>query len=603
MNARSGMWRHWLLMAGACLLWPFASATGEVTTADTPPAALLDVADNIKTSDHGTFVKLLQQMEPTLPQLSPEQQWHLRYLKAWDVAYYGDYERAGTLLNEVIAQDIDPTLRFRATATSINILGIGHRYEEAFTRLDKLTSQLPQITDKRARLQGLGEAAQLLVAAGQYDLAAQYADEMLKNLPAGEGPCKGLFFKAEAAYRSEKPDARELLDQTIERCVAVGETVYANTLRAELAVADLERGEATRAIAVLTRNYTDVQHDGYQTLIAQFDAALAKAHLSLGNLGEAKKYAQAAVQNSIKGEYTAPLGMAYQVLYRVARKQGDLAAALAYLEQYMAADKGYLDDVSAKALAYQVVKQQVLSGRLQLDTLNKQNQILQLQQALDRKAVEASRLYIVLLLMAMGFITLWIYRLKRSQVRFMWLSRLDSLTGICNRKHFIEEAELALQLAARTRQPAALVILDLDHFKLINDTFGHSVGDHALKHIVEACRPLLGARDVFGRLGGEEFAVLLPDCTPEQALVRAERLRAAIDELSPLESGELTVSASFGVADTHSTGYDVSELLVRADHALYRAKSEGRNRVVATWAGTVSTTVAVSEARQMGASA
>ena len=597
------MWRHGLLMAGACLLWPFAAAAGEAVAADTPPAALLDVADSIKTSDHGTFVKLLKQMEPALPQLSPQQQWHLRYLKAWEVAYYGDYERAATLLNEVVAQDVDPTLRFRATATSLNILGIGHHYEEAFTRLDKLTGQLPQITEKRARLQGLGEAAQLLMAAGQYDLAAQYADEMLKNLPPGEGPCKGLFFKAEAAYRSEKPAARELLDQTIERCVAVGETVYANTLRAELAVADLERGEATRAIAVLTRNYADVQHDGYQTLISQFDAALAKAHLSLGNLAEAKKHAQAAVQNSIKGEYTAPLGMAYQVLYRVARKQGDLAAALAYLEQYMAADKGYLDDVSAKALAYQVVKQQVLSGRLQLDTLNKQNQILQLQQALDRKAVEASRLYIVLLLMAMGFITLWIYRLKRSQVRFMWLSRLDSLTGICNRKHFIEEAEQALQLTARTRQPAALVILDLDHFKLINDTFGHSVGDHALKRIVEVCRPLLGARDVFGRLGGEEFAVLLPDCTPEQALVRAELLRAAIDELSPLESGELTVSASFGVADTHSTGYDVSELLVHADHALYRAKSEGRNRVVATWTGTVSTTVAMNEVRQMGARA
>lgn len=591
MNARPGMRRlYGFLLAGACMLCPLAAADAEAGAADAPPA-LLEVADSIKTSDHGTFAKLLLQMEPEASKLSPQQQWHLRYLKAWDVAYYGDYERAGPLLDEVIAQDVDATLRFRATATSINILGIGHRYEEAFTRLDKLTSQLPQITDKRARLQGLGEAAQLLVAAGQYDLAAQYADEMLKNLPPGEGPCKGLFFKAESAYRSEKPNAREQLDQAIDRCVSVGETVYANTLRAELAVADLERGEATQAIAVLTRNYADVQHDGYQTLIAQFDAALAKAHLSLGNLAEARKHALAAVQNSIKGEYTAPLGMAYQVLYRVARKQGDLAAALAYLEQYMAADKGYLDDVSAKALAYQVVKQQVLSGRLQLDTLNKQNQILQLQQALDRKAVEASRLYIVLLLMALGFITLWIYRLKRSQLRFMWLSRLDSLTGICNRKHFIEEAETALQAAAKTRQPAALVILDLDHFKSINDTFGHAVGDHTLKHIVEACRPLLSAREVFGRLGGEEFAVLLPDCTPEQALARAEQLRAAIGALSPLESGELSVSASLGVADTHSAGYDVSELLVRADHALYRAKSEGRNRVVATWMGAAVTRV------------
>lgn len=603
MNGRPGMWRRMLLAAaGALFLAPFAASSAEDTAA-APQPALLDVADNIKTSDHGTFVKLLQRMEPDLPLLSPPQQWHLRYLRAWDMAYDGDYARASRLLDEVIRQDVDPILRFRATATSMNILGIGHRYEEAFTRLDQLLDQLPGVTDKRARLQGLGEAAQLLIAAGQYEQAAQYADQMLENLPPGEGPCKGAFFKAEAAYRRALPDARALMGKAIDQCVAIGETVFANTLRAELAMTDIEQGRASQAAKTLEQHYADVQHDRYQTLIAQFDAALAKAYFSLGNLAEARRHAQAAVQNSVQGEYTEPLGLAYQVLYQAARKQGDLPAALAFLEKYMAADKGYLDDVTAKALAYQVVRQQVLSGRMQLDALNKQNQILQLQQALDRKAVENGRLYIVLLLMALGFIALWIFRLKRSQLRFMWLSRLDSLTGICNRKHFIEEAELALQQAARTRQPAALVIIDLDHFKQINDTYGHGVGDHVLKQAVAACRPRLGPRDVFGRLGGEEFAVLLPDCPPEQALARAERLRAAIGALSPIEDGELSVTASLGVAVTPHIGYDVSELLVRADHALYRAKSEGRNRVVAAWAGTVPMRTAAGGTRQVGADA
>ena len=591
------MWRRWLLVAGVVLLVPFAAFAADDSAAP-PQPGLLDVADNLKTSDHGTFVKLLERMEPDLPRLSPAQQWHLRYLKAWDVAYDGDYVRANQLLDEVIAQDVDPTLRFRATATSMNILGIGHHYEQAFTRLDHLLDQLPAIADKRARLQGLGEAAQLLIAAGQYELASQYADQMLDNLPSGEGPCKGAFFKAEAAYRSALPEARALVDKAIGQCDAIGETVFANTLRAEMAVADIEQGRAASAVALLTQHYTDVQHDRYQTLIAQFDAALAKAQLTLGDVAEARRHALSAVQNSIQGEYTAPLGMAYQVLYQAARKQGDLPSALTYLEKYMVADKGYLDDVSAKALAYQVVKQQVLSGRMQLDALNKQNQILQLQQALDRKAVENSRLYIVLLLMALCFIVLWIFRLKRSQLRFMWLSRLDSLTGICNRKHFIEEAEQALLQASRARQPAALVIIDLDHFKQINDTYGHGVGDHVLKQAVAACRPRLGPRDVFGRLGGEEFAVLLPDCPGEQALVRAERLRAAIGALSPIEDGELVVTASLGVALTANVGYDVSELLVRADHALYRAKSEGRNRVVAAWTGAMPLRTAVGESRQ-----
>lgn len=591
------MWRRWLFMAGAILLVPFTAASAD-DAASAPQPALLDVADSLKTSDHGTFVKLIERLEPDLARLSPPEQWHLRYLKAWDVAYDGDYNRANQLLDQVIAQTVDPTLSFRATATSMNILGIGHHYEQAFMRLDRLLGQLPNITDKRARLQGLGEAAQLLIAAGQYELAAQYADDMLANLPPGEGPCKGAFFKAQAAYRRSLPEARALVDKAIDQCVAVGETVFANTLRAELAMGDIEQGRAAAAASLLAQHYTEVQHDRYQTLIAQFDAALAKANLSLGDLAEARRHALAAVQNSIQGEYTAPLGMAYQVLYQAARRQGDLSAALGYLEKYMAADKGYLDDVSAKALAYQVVKQQVLSGRMQVDALNKQNQILQLQQALDRKAVENSRLYIVLLLMALGFIALWIFRLKRSQLRFMWLSRLDSLTGICNRKHFIEEAELALLQASRARQPAALVIIDLDHFKQINDTYGHGMGDQVLKQAVAACRPRLGPRDVFGRLGGEEFAVLLPGCPGDQAMARAERLRAAIGELAPIEDGALCVTASLGVALTSNVGYDVSELLVRADHALYRAKSEGRNRVVAAWAGTMPLRTAVGEARQ-----
>ena len=601
MKTRPGMWRR-ALFAGALSVLPFAGSSAEDLAA-VPQPALLDVADSIKTSDHGTFVKLLQRLEPDLPSLSPPQQWHLRYLRAWDVAYDGDYARANRLLEEVIAQKVDPTLRFRAMATSMNILGIGHRYEEAFTRLDQLLGQLPAVTDKRARLQGLGEAAQLLIAAGQYEQASQYADDMLQNLPSGEGPCKGAFFKAQAAFRRTLPDARALMGKAIDQCVAIGETVFANTLRAELAAADIAQGRASAAVEALERHYAEVQHDRYQTLIAQFDAVLAKAYFGLGDLAQARRHALAAVQNSVQGEYTEPLGAAYQVLYQTARKQGDLQAALAYLEKHMAADKGYLDDVTAKALAYQVVKQQVLSGRMQLDALNKQNQILQLQQALDRKAVENGRLYIVLLLMALGFIALWIFRLKRSQLRFMWLSRLDSLTGICNRKHFIEEAELALQQAARTRQNAALVIIDLDHFKQINDTYGHGVGDHVLRQAVAACRPRLGPRDVFGRLGGEEFAVLLPDCPPDQALARAERLRAAIGALSPIEDGELSVTASLGVAVTASLGYDVSELLVRADHALYRAKSEGRNRVVAAWAGTMPMRTAVGAARQVGADA
>ncbi|MGC1550887.1 MAG: GGDEF domain-containing protein [Rhodanobacter sp.] len=543
---------------------------------------VLEQADRIKTSNHVEFVELLQQLDRQEMQLSLQQQWYLRYLDAWQVAYKGDYESATSRLNAIIDQSADETLRFRATATLINILGIGHHYEDAFTQLSQMLEQLPQITDKRARFQGLGEAAQLLIAAEQYDLAVGYADQMLQVIPPGESPCKALFFKFNAGYFNSKQQALDPKFQTgIDVCVKAGEPLVANTLRADLASFDIKQGHTADAIELLERNGADVQRDQYPSLISQFDVLLAQAYWKQGEAVQAKKFAMDTISASIKGQYTEPLRKAYGLLYQVDKQQGHLQSALAYHEKYMAADKAYLDDVSAKALAYQIVKQQVQAKKQQVDKLNNQNQILQLQQALDRKAVEAGRLYIGLLLMVLAFIGLWLYRLKRSQLRFMNLARRDGLTGIFNRQHFVSEAELALRYAKKSARGACLILIDLDHFKLINDTYGHAVGDQVLKRVVTVCEKHLRSTDIFGRLGGEEFGILLPECQLDQVVDRAEKIRSEIAARSLDENPSgIAISASFGATSTDRSGYELRQLLVDADDALYRAKDAGRNCVV-----------------------
>jgi diguanylate cyclase (GGDEF)-like protein len=280
------------------------------------------------------------------------------------------------------------------------------------------------------------------------------------------------------------------------------------------------------------------------------------------------------------GVYLATTAGAYQVLYQAEKKQGDLNEALPYLEDYMAADKGYLNDVSAKALAYQTVKQQVLAKKLQIESLDKKNKILTLQGELDRKAAVTSRLYIVLLLMVLATIALWTYRIKRSQLRFMKLARRDGLTGIFNRQHFVNEAELLLQYCRKSSRDACLVLIDLDHFKAVNDTHGHAVGDRVLQRAVEACKGCLRSTDIFGRLGGEEFGILLPECTLAQALVVAEQIRLTISTASAGEDAPgVPISASFGITSVAHSGYELRQLLIHADEALYRAKREGRNRI------------------------
>jgi diguanylate cyclase (GGDEF)-like protein len=282
----------------------------------------------------------------------------------------------------------------------------------------------------------------------------------------------------------------------------------------------------------------------------------------------------------VADQYKEPLVSAYQTLYLLTKEQGDMSAALAYHEKFSQVDKNNLDDVSARQLAYERAKHENASNKLQIDALNQENRLLQLQRQLDSKAAEASRLYIALLLMVVMFIALWAYRTKRSQLHFMKLSQMDGLTGIANRPRFIELAENVLQAALKSQQQVSVVLCDLDYFKSINDRYGHAAGDHVLRQTVLACQSHLRISDVFGRVGGEEFGIVLPACGLEDAKQRAEQLRLAVNAIAPLYDGErCPVSASFGVTSTECSGYELRQLLAHADWALYRAKATGRDRV------------------------
>lgn len=160
------------------------------------------------------------------------------------------------------------------------------------------------------------------------------------------------------------------------------------------------------------------------------------------------------------------------------------------------------------------------------------------------------------------------------------LAATDPLTGINNRRHFLQHAQQELQRSERYGLPMALLMLDIDKFKNVNDTFGHATGDTVLKAVVEACSLNLRHVDIFGRLGGEEFATLLPQTDMDGALTMAERLRQAVEALEIPGNGDDTpirVTISLGLSALRP-GEDLDALMRRADAALYRAKNEGRNR-------------------------
>ena len=159
-------------------------------------------------------------------------------------------------------------------------------------------------------------------------------------------------------------------------------------------------------------------------------------------------------------------------------------------------------------------------------------------------------------------------------------ARFDSLTGCRNRRYFLEEVDSELKRSARFAFPCSLAVLDIDHFKEVNDRHGHAVGDVLLKHFAQTVSACLRVSDSQGRLGGEEFALLLPQTTLEGAVELAERVRAAV-ESSSVRCGRVEVrfTVSIGVEQWRGGDDSVESLIVRADHAMYAAKHGGRNRV------------------------
>jgi diguanylate cyclase (GGDEF)-like protein len=170
------------------------------------------------------------------------------------------------------------------------------------------------------------------------------------------------------------------------------------------------------------------------------------------------------------------------------------------------------------------------------------------------------------------------HELQEANQRLEELASIDPLTGASNRRHFLEQAKAEISRAKRQGLPLSVIMLDIDFFKSINDRFGHETGDQVLVALAATIHATLRGGDIFARMGGEEFIVMLPGQGLQQAMQMAERLRLLIAQNTvPGCPARITVSA--GIAGLENASEEVVDLLRRADQGLYRAKNQGRNQV------------------------
>lgn len=527
-------------------------------------------------------MEALAKLHGDAAELGSREKWYLRFLDGWEVNFAGRYPEAEKILRDVVDHSDDETLQIRATALLMNNLSQQGKYAESYALATRAAEALPGVTDPTAKFVLLANLSEMLSFAGQPDLALEYANLMIAATPAGYSPCQALVERVSALEASRKLNSGSPeLKKTIDLCTAAGQPVFANTVSLILTDRLIQENKLAQAMAMVDQTAPRIQGTQYFPHLMSVGAQRAEIRLKLGDDAEARKAALEVVALSHPGDVDESLRTAYRILYVIEKKSGHHAAALGYYERYVVQDQGYLRDANVRNMAYEAARQHFLTEKLETEGLSKQNSILRLQQALDGKAVETSRLYIAILGFALLSIVFWTIRIKRSQLRFKWLSACDGLTGIFHHQHFMTEAARVLHALERRGGSGCLLSFDLDHFKQVNDTHGHAIGDAVLKHAVAVCQAQLRRADIFGRLGGEEFGILLVDAPCLQGSVIAGQLRAAF-EASPLvvDGGVVTFSASIGLACTDTVGYDLSQLCRASDAALYQAKRAGRNRVV-----------------------
>jgi diguanylate cyclase (GGDEF)-like protein len=215
------------------------------------------------------------------------------------------------------------------------------------------------------------------------------------------------------------------------------------------------------------------------------------------------------------------------------------------------------------------------------------NQLLERDKQLDKIELESSAkqhklqslLTVVISLLALGLI-FFIYRQRKNSAILHKLANTDTLTELANRRCTFVYAENMLVQAKKNKQNFSIIMFDIDHFKKINDTYGHTCGDIALKDIALVANEYVRNNDILGRIGGEEFLVILPNTSAKQAYEVAERIRHAIEEKDITLSGEVVhISASFGISQLAQNQPNFNQIFNQADIALYQAKNSGRNRI------------------------
>lgn len=580
--------RTWLMVV-FLFLCGGQSATAQNTTSAEPESITNEILrlESLRLSNPSEFGIGLKKISDSQDQMSAYQLCHFQFLLAYQTAFAGQSQKAIETLEQIIPHCADLRARIRQDALIANISAISGHYDKASKHIDRTIQNAEQITDIKTKIIAYVAASMVYNLLDQKELSVKYSELLYSLVPSTENQCRLQYSK-----NMHHLDGNQLaadfseIESSAQLCKDSGNLLFAQSIllddiKRKLVANNFDDSSFEQMQTIIENLRPEIAASPYKNIQAVFSAIEAKIAYLHNDYDAALSHGLATLELNQDLGNTEQQIMALEVLELVAKSKGDYAKSYDYLALKNKAELEMYDQSQAKQMAFMAVKHSNLAKVFEIEQLNQQKEVLELEKKLTRQEANNQRLVILLILTLLGLLLLWMLKIKKRHDYFKDVSEIDHLTKVLTRKAFEDQVNNILTKCQNENRPVHVSIMDLDHFKDVNDNHGHLIGDWVLKNVIYACKELIEENMIIARLGGEEFCIVMTDISCDELLEKLENMRFAIESLDCRESGaDLSVTASFGVTSSITSGYSLPLLLTHADVALFEAKKSGRNRVV-----------------------
>ncbi|NBB91819.1 MAG: diguanylate cyclase [Gammaproteobacteria bacterium] len=555
--------------------------------ADEEPVAverLIDRAERLDTTASWQETReTLERVAERLGEASDEQRVRFRLLEARNRALAGEYREGLEVLTRLEPLELLPRHELRSLELCANLAMQISEYLEAFRCLNAAMSMQAEVDDPELQAGVFGLAAYWHSQLGDPDKGLRYGRrtlELARRTGSLREECVAHEKLGQAYELSGRLDsAIEIYRDGLPRCRESGDVLYTGVVQILLGRVLHRKGELQAAERWLQQGIEATRQSGFQDGVLDGQVNYGSLLFDLGRAEEAEDMLLSVVDEARSRDRWESLTGSYKILAEIAARRGDTRAAYDRLVRHLEVRENMLNIERARLIAFHEVEFDTLAREQQIELLEEQARISELE-AVNRK--QRRQLVWVTYTIA-GFLlvvlALLLLHATRERRHYRRLSTLDSLTGLRNHTSFFSEGEGLLNECRALDRPATLILCDIDYFKQINDSHGHHAGDRVLVRLASRLRESFGEEALAGRIGGEEFAVMLAGADIDAAGDRVEALRRNIEQARS-DDNPIVFTLSFGLAERRE-GESFTSLRERADRALYRAKSAGRDRIVA----------------------